>query len=224
MVCLRSSSPDQQGDSRSGGVVVAMICAALLVGANPVSAQTLVSPVATIGGANPAVFVTDVGGRIPQFCSIGAASLSQASNPINVRAVTGATLEIETFVNATTLASQAASVEVAFDAVCNYPHLLTLASANNGLWRQSVAPAVAPFANAVPYRATATWGDVQIKLDADSGSRRAVSSKSSSQTPRAGQVTLALQVDPGASNVATNSPLLQGSYSDLITVTLGPQS
>ena len=206
----------------TGRAALAAGCA-LCLSATSVAAQN-VAPAPTVGGANPAVFVSDVGGRIPQFCSIGAASFSQTRSPINVRSISAATLEIENFVNATTLASQAASVEVAFDAVCNYPHFLTLGSANNGLWRQSTAPAVAPFANAVPYRASAAWGDQAINLDADSGSRRAVSSRVLAEAPRIGQVTFSLQVDAGATNVARNSPLLQGSYSDLITVTLGPQS
>ena len=202
---------------------IGIVCATFLA-TDPAAAQNVAVPVATTGGANPAVFLTDVGGRIPQFCSIGAPSLSQTANPVNVRALSGATLEIENFLNATTLATQAASVEVAFDAVCNYPHLLSLGSANNGLWRQSTAIAIAPFANAVPYRALATWGDQVVNLDADSGSRRAVVSSILTQSARFGQVTLSLQVASGATNVATNSPLLQGSYSDLITVTLGPQS
>ena len=222
MDCLRPTRLKQKRLTHRVSVIAAT-CAAMFM-ATSVSAQTVGGPGSTTGGANPAVFVTDVGGRIPQFCSISAPSLSQVSNPINVRTISGATLEIENFINATTLASQAASVQVAFDAVCNYPHLMTLGSANNGLWRQSVAPAVAPFANAVPYRAIAVWGDIQVELDADSGSRRAVASSVSSLLPRSGQVILSLQVDPGATNVATNSPLLQGSYSDLITITLGPQS
>jgi hypothetical protein len=208
----------------SEGVMCLALLVGCLVGAQNVYAQSVATPRATTGGANPAVFVADVGGRTPQFCSISAPSLSQTTNPINVRALSGATLEIENFINTTTLASQAASVAVAFDAVCNYPHSLSLGSANNGLWRQSTAPAIAPFANAVPYRALASWGDQVVDLNADSGSRRAVTSSVLAQSPRIGQVTLSLQIDPGATNVATNSPLLQGTYSDLITVTLGPQS
>jgi hypothetical protein len=204
-------------------ILLAFACGVTMT-AGPVWAQTTTPGAPTVGGANPAIFINSVGGNTPRFCSIGALSLAQTSNPINVKALTGATLEIETFINSSTLAVQAASVDVAFDAVCNYPHLLTIASANNGLWQQTSVPPVAPFANAVPYRASAVWGDTQVNLDADSGSRRAVSSSSLTQTPRAGQVTLSLQVEPGASNVATNSPLLQGNYSDLITVTLGPQS
>jgi hypothetical protein len=191
----------------------------------PVSAQTIASPSATVGGANPAIFLNDVGGRTPQFCSISAASLSNTAQVINVKALTGATLEIETLVNPTTLITQGASVQLAMQAVCNYPHELTLSSANNGLWRQSPTNATppAPFASAVPYAAIASWGAQQITINADTGSRRPITTNSSIDQPQFGEITLSLTVDPGASNVTTNSPLLAGSYSDLITITLGPQ-
>jgi hypothetical protein len=211
----------------TGVARVAVVCVAgLCIGFGSVTqAQSIPAATATVGGANPAIFLNGVGGRIPQFCSLSAASLANTSQPVNVKSLTGATLEIETLVNPTTLRTQGASVELALQAVCNYPHELTLSSANNGLWRQAATGAVppAPFASAVPYQATASWGLQSVALNADTGSRRPVNSVSSIDEPRFGDITLSLQVDPGASNVATNSPLLAGTYSDLITITLGPQ-
>jgi hypothetical protein len=206
---------------RAGAWTVgALMC--FVGGAN---AQAITAPTATNGGANPAVFLSGVGGRTPQFCSISSASLSNTILPVNVKSLTGATLEIETLVNPTTLQTQAASVQLAMQAVCNYPHELTLSSANNGLWRQSSTSAAppAPFASAVPYLATASWGVQDVSISADTASRRPVTTNSSVDEPRFGNITLSLQIDPGASNVATNSPLLAGTYSDLITITLGPQ-
>jgi hypothetical protein len=210
------------GASRAVIVCVTGLC---LCFGSRASAQNIPAVAATTGGANPAVFLNDIGGRIPQFCSLSAASLANASQPVNVKSLTGATLEIETLVNPTTLRTQGASVELALQAVCNYPHELTLSSANNGLWRQAATGAAtpAPFASAVPYQATASWGLQTVALNADTGSRRPVNAVSSIDEPRFGDITLSLQVDPGASNVATNSPLLAGTYSDLITITLGPQ-
>jgi hypothetical protein len=40
---------------------------------------------------------------------------------------------------------------------------------------------------------------------------------------RAGQILLRLEIQPGASNLASNSPLVAGTYSDTLRVTVEPQ-
>jgi len=165
-----------------------------------------------------------VTGNTPPVCAVGEPRL-QSGNQINFRGLSGNTLQIDRMVDPATLAVSAASVDVRFDAVCNYPHRLRLESQNNGLWptlQRTQAPAPG-FAYAVPYRATVTWGDVNGLLNADAQARRVTDQRFNIDQATAGQIDLRLAIAPGASNVRDNAPILAGDYSDTIRLFVEPR-
>ncbi|WBY07505.1 hypothetical protein PIB19_19515 [Sphingomonas sp. 7/4-4] len=62
-----------------------------------------------------------VTGNTPPVCAVAEPRL-RSGNQINFRGLSGNTLQIDRMVDPATLAVSAASVDVRFDAVCNYPH------------------------------------------------------------------------------------------------------
>lgn len=181
--------------------------------APPTSAQTTV-----------ATKTLPVTGNTPPVCAVGEPRL-QSGHQINFRGLSGNTLQIDRMVDPATLAVSAASVDVRFDAVCNYPHRLRIESQNNGLWptlqrTQTPAPG---FAYAVPYQATVTWGDVNGSLNADAQARRVTDQRFNIDQATAGQIDLRLAIAPGASNVRDNAPILAGDYTDTIRLFVEPR-
>jgi hypothetical protein len=165
-----------------------------------------------------------VTGNTPPVCAVGEARL-QSGNQINFRGLAGNTLQIDRMVDPATLAVSAASVNVRFDAVCNYPHRLRIESQNNGLWptlQRTQAPAPG-FAYAVPYRATLTWGNVNGSLNADAQARRVTDQRFNIDEATAGQIDLRLAVASGASNIRDNAPILAGDYTDTLRIFVEPR-
>lgn len=165
-----------------------------------------------------------VSAQTPQVCSLGQVTGAGGDGAVNVQALSGSTLRIERFVDPSTLTTRAASTAVSLEASCNYPHSLTISSDNNGLWREQGGAAPNGFATAVPYRASVEWAGAERVFDATAASRAAVDQSVQIGEPHAGTLRLSLQVQRGATNLATNAPLVGGSYSDSLRITLGPQS
>lgn len=166
----------------------------------------------------------DVIGNAPQICSLQRPDLAE-SGPINFTAVTGSLLQIQNLIDPTTLTANAASVELSFEAFCNFPHRLSLESENNGLWQTdgSYNQPANGFAYALPYQAEVTWGDVSGRLDADANVRRIVDQRLDVDQAAAGSVQLSIRIDQGASNTRVNAPVLAGFYRDTIRITLEPR-
>ncbi|TMJ11577.1 MAG: hypothetical protein E6G94_15665 [Alphaproteobacteria bacterium] len=160
----------------------------------------------------------------PPVCAIREPIVA-AGGQINFRGLNGNTLQIDHLVDPHTLAAAAASVNITFDAVCNYPHRLILEAQNNGLWQTSQRPPDAPpgFAYAVPYTATIDWGVEHGRLEADAKVRRIADRSILVDHPTSGEITIRLEIDAGASNTQANAPLLAGSYGDTLRITLEPQ-
>jgi len=160
----------------------------------------------------------------PAVCAIQEPSVA-AGGLINFRGINGNTLQIDHLVDPATLAAAAASVDIVFDAVCNYPHRIRVEAQNNGLWRTSERPPEpAPgFAYAVPYRATIDWGLEHGRLEADAKVRRIAERSIDVDQPTSGEIRLRLEIEAGASNVQAHAPLLAGSYGDTLRITLEPQ-
>lgn len=163
-------------------------------------------------------------GSSPELCQLGEPRISGGQPAVNVKTIIGRVLEIQELTDPKTLSTEGASVELAFDAFCNYPHRVTLSSENNGLFRQ-VAGGTPPlgFANAVPYRAELRWDDDSLLLDADALNRREARQDLSTSDPTSGPLLLRLRIIAGATNITTQAPLLAGEYRDTITITVGPQ-
>ncbi|HYJ83299.1 MAG TPA: hypothetical protein VEW26_10720 [Allosphingosinicella sp.] len=160
----------------------------------------------------------------PAVCAIREPAAA-AGGQINFRGINGNTLQIDHLVDPATLATAAASVDITFDAVCNYPHRIRVEAQNNGLWRTSERPPAPPpgFAYAVPYRATIDWGLEHGRLEADAKVRRSAERSITVDHPTSGEIKLRLEIEAGASNVQSHAPLLAGSYADTLRITLEPQ-
>src|SRR5688572_27760079 len=119
-------------------------------------------------GATSSTRTLTVDANVPPVCAIQEPTLAPGGQ-INFRGLNGNTLQIDHLVDPATLGAAGASADVKFDAVCNYPHRITVEAQNNGLWQTSERSPVPPegFAYAVPYSATIDWGLEHGRLDAD---------------------------------------------------------
>jgi hypothetical protein len=165
-----------------------------------------------------------VTGSSPNICVMQAPSLA-AGAQVNFRGLNGTLLQIDSLVDPTTLATNAASVELRFDAVCNFPHQLKVEALNNGLWRNTSGAAAAPngFAYAIPYQARFTWGQRSLLLNADAQIRRFNEQSLRVLDPTAGTVSMRFEIQPGASNIQSNAPVIAGNYAETLRITLEPQ-
>jgi hypothetical protein len=90
------------------------------------------------------------------------------------------------------------------------------------LW-QAIQPRTAQgFGTAIPYKLFLSWGGSSLELEADAGTRRVHSGVVEISGPAVGAVRMRLEVAPGATNAAANSPLQAGVYADTIRITLEP--
>jgi hypothetical protein len=166
-----------------------------------------------------------VEGVVARRCAFDTAAATLAPQaPNNVRALAGNNLEIDTLVDPATLAVRAANADLSFAAMCNVPHVVRIEAQNNGLFRASGATAApAGFANAVPYRARFTWGDQTKTLIADANTRRPREEIIDRPMATGGTLLMELDIQPGASNLAANAPLVSGNYGETFRVTLEPR-
>jgi hypothetical protein len=167
---------------------------------------------------------TTVNGSIPNICVMQQPRLA-AGAQVNFLGLTGTTLRIDALVDPLTLATRAASINLSLDAVCNFPHRLRIEAQNNGLFRSSNTATQTPngFASAIPYTASINWGPQGATLNADALVRRVHEEAIAVANPTAGQVLLRLDIQPGASNVQSNAPVIAGNYGDVLRVTLEPR-
>ena len=166
----------------------------------------------------------EVTGSAPPVCAMAEPRLTTGSM-INIRSLSGDSLQIDRLVDPRTLSTNGASAEVSFDAACTVPHRIVLESLGNGLWRNDASGSgrSAGFADGVPYSAEITWGGVRERFETTAVSRGSNRRTTDVAEATVGELKLALSIQPGASNGALNAPLLAGVYSDTITITLEPQ-
>lgn len=160
----------------------------------------------------------------PQVCAVQEPQIA-SGRQVNFRGLNGSTLQIDRLVDPVTLSTNAASAEIRFEAVCNYPHHLIIETQNNGLWQTSERPGrpAEGFGHAIPYRATLSWGSENVRLDADAKVRRINDRSIFIAHATSGDISLRLEIDPGATNERANAPLLAGYYGDTLRVTVEPQ-
>ena len=163
-------------------------------------------------------------GNTPQVCTLQRPTLAQGSQ-VNFRALTGNLLQIDTLVDPATLATNAATAQVEFAAVCNFPHRIRLESQNNGLGQTdgSMNQPADGFAYALPYRAELTWGEVNGTLDANANVRRIAERQFNVDQATVGEVELRILIEAGASNTRSNAPVLAGTYRDTLRIFLEPR-
>lgn len=196
--------------------------AAVLAGASAVTLLLLGQIARAQTDDNTRDFV--VQGQVPKVCTIASPTLG-AGQLVNFLTLTGGTLQVDQLTDPVTLSTRAASAQVTFAAVCNYAHQIVLESQNNGLWRSELGltPAPTGFSDAVPYTATLAWGPINNRFEADASARQIRDSAQAVDQPVVGDVTLRLDIQPGATNLQTNAPLVSGVYRDTLRLTVEPQ-
>ena len=164
-----------------------------------------------------------VTGNAPSICVLQAPQVANGAQ-VNFSGLNGSLLQISSLIDPTTLATKAASVELNFDAVCNFPHQLRVEASNNGLFRTSTGTAPPfGFASAIPYQARFNWGQQTLLLNADAQIRRLNEQSIRVTDPTAGNLSMRFEIQPGASNVQSNAPVIAGNYAETLRITLEPQ-
>jgi len=194
---------------------VLALTVATLATPNPVAAQDMTA-------SDAADY--QVAGSTPVVCTLALADGSD-DRLLNFRAADRNFYQVEEMVSPATLSTRAASFEITLDGVCNSAHRIRVESLNNGLWQVSETPPARPdgFGTAVPYQLTVRWSQRTVQLSADAGVRQLREEVVPIGEPAGGDLLLQFDIAEGATNVAANAPLVAGSYSDTITVTLEPQ-
>lgn len=190
------------------------------------SPGTLVLLIGALGIALPAAAqesseVTLIGVAEDQ-CFLGEAELSDGALQ-NFENPTGAVFVVAQLTDPSTLTTRAADLSLKLNAMCNTPHRLIVESQNDGLWRTEVTGATSGFGSAVPYRLGLTWADETREIAATAASRQAIEWEFLVGRPATGDVQLDFSIDAGATNAGLGAPLLAGSYSDVVTVTVESQ-
>lgn len=189
-------------------------------------ATTLIGLIATAASAQNGVAVAraDVNGNIPRFCALGEPVIDQSGPRNNIRTVNGSIVAVESLADPATLTTRAANVSLNLPTVCNTAHRITLASDNNGLWREpAVGPEPAGFSGAVPYQLQMNWAGQRTELDAEAQSRSVVDQVAIVDKPTVGDLGLTFSIRAGATGQATNTPLLAGIYRDTVRLTVEAQ-
>jgi hypothetical protein len=165
-----------------------------------------------------------VTGSVPQLCSLQPGRIASGGLN-NIAGLDGNTLRIIQFVDPSTLSVRAASATITFDAVCNFPHAVRIESQNNGMWpiNERADNRPAGFAYAVPYTADVSWGPVNTQFVTDAKVRSLNDQSIVVNDPVAGELTLHLRIEDGASNVETRAPLVAGTYVDTVRIFLEPR-
>ena len=165
-----------------------------------------------------------VTGTAPQVCTIDNGRF-RTGELVNFVGADSDTLRIIELVDPTLLSVQSASADIAFAAVCNFPHRIRLESQDNGLWPVNgpVSADNADFATALPYSAGFVWADRTQTLEMDAKIRQSRVVVADIDEPAAGEVVISVNVDAGASNTRIGAPLLAGAYVDNLRIFLEPR-
>jgi hypothetical protein len=190
-------------------VVILCICALGVLQGRPVAAQDSQTQAFTIKG------------YAQSACTLTAPQNTQATNmTVGSSSAVQVLVSVPTLIDEKTGNLQPGSISLNMNMVCNRAHSIRIATGSGGLRPQSdaSAPARPGFANRVDYAAQASWGAVSAKLQTVGGNGQATPE---AQSPGAfvGNLALQVSIDESGSN---HLPLMAGTYSDTLTVTLSP--
>ena len=157
----------------------------------------------------------------PGICGLAAA---QTINGVNATLGASSQAPNAIFINQLTNPSTgqllSASISLKFKAVCNYAHYFSMQTANGGLQPQTRSvPVAGGFLDHVNYTARLGWGAATNALKTSGAAGQKIPALFIGGA-YAGDLTLDFTVDGNSGN---NLPLLAGSYSDTLIITLGPQ-
>jgi hypothetical protein len=130
----------------------------------------------------------------------------------------GATVAITQMVDEATALLKPATIDLAIRAVCNVPHNLTLSSLRGALVpADQTAEVAGPFLSEVRYRATARWGTRTATLIASGG---AAAHSTSQDIGNAQRGDLGIEIRIGADDNDLTAPVMAGSYTDTIELSI----
>lgn len=156
-------------------------------------------------------------GTAEEVCQIPSGPVQQSAT--NASAA-GNVVTLDDFIDDIDATVNAASITLQFENVmCNYAAKLSLESASGGLAQQTggstAVSGSGSFLNHVNYTAGAVWGTVTAPATLTTGTGGVVTEQN------AGGANLA-DLDVTISTADGSTPVLEGSYSDTLTVKVGP--
>lgn len=160
----------------------------------------------------------------PRGCVLGAPELSQAGVSVNFVAPSGMVYRIQELSDPATLTTRAARLRLNFDTMCNTAHRVVIISQNSGLWRNGQEPVTfGSFGTAVPYQLQVAWADADTLLNVQAAGRQEREFTVNVGVPYAGELELDFQITAGQTNAGFGAPMVEGGYSDTLTVRVEPQ-
>lgn len=187
----------------------------LLLATAPLGAYGIALP------ARAAPVTLTVTSGVANLCIMGPAQVNSGA-ATNLGVVSGNTVNIAQLTN-DQLTTRATAFDITFTAECNAAHRVTVTSERGGLRRDQLGGSHPGFADGVPYTTRFDWADGEATLLAPAQSLSEVSQNLDIGSPAAGSLVLHVSIDPGATNLVTNSPLLAGAYSDTLRVVMQVQ-
>jgi hypothetical protein len=153
-----------------------------------------------------------INGTAAPVCLLGTPNASGSNNAT----FSANTITLTQFIDSSTaLVNDASMTLETSKAMCNYNAWLSVSSQNGGLKPNNATPVLSGsggFLTLVPYTVDANWGAVHVSLDTSSGNTIA-----RVQAGGANSGSLSLVIATHKSSL----PVVQGNYSDVVTVKLG---
>jgi hypothetical protein len=165
--------------------------------------------------------VLSVTGSVDRMCILASPQVNVGA-ATNIGSVSGATVHIADLSNED-MTTRATNFTAQLGAMCNLGHQIVISSDRGGLWRSPAGLAIDGFASGVPYSATVSWSGAQAVLRATAASESSLQQTLAVDNPAVGDIELTFHIDQSATNGGSGLPLVSGSYSDVIRITMEPQ-
>lgn len=162
-----------------------------------------------------------VTGSVVRMCILAAPQVNLGS-ATNIGSVSGATVHIADL-SGDDMTTRATNFSAQLSAMCNFSHQIVVSSDRGGLWRSPVGAGAPGFALGVPYSATVRWNGAEATLRATAASESTQQQTLTAAFPASGDIAIDFHVDQAATNAGSGTPLVSGTYTDTIRITMGPQ-
>ena len=159
------------------------------------------------------------GGIAPPLCSFTALPTELASDNMGLAAGGMNTIQIDTLIDPASSLLNRASIQIEIIGTCNQTHYVSVMTKNGGLALETPDEVLAgTFASHVNYRAQINWAGQSVEMSTDGAPGK--------KTPTTvvgganhGPLSLRIVIDDLDNDMAT--PLIAGTYTDIITIQIG---
>jgi hypothetical protein len=171
---------------------------------------------ATAHAASEAGVTLGVKAVAPRICGISSAVQSRSTE--NMLLTSGGHVTVKELLDENTGRIKPAVIDLSVAAVCNTPHQIRLKS-EKGALRSETLPddPKGTFLKDVKYRAILRWGASTTTLIAN-GAGTSHEASEDIQRPVVGDLNVEIRVDGTDNDLST--PLLEGAYTDVLTITV----